>query len=278
MPNTAVQRSVKGGLWGLGLVALCGTQLAPLTYARAFAPGGSVSTVQAHGVEISLRVAPGPYFVGEALHVQTWLINRSPIIRWVVQSSNEGEGTRINGTAPLMIRARGEASPRFDGPPALCCPPIPSSLSVGERLVADYLIVLGVEGQVDITTHTTFAPRGPNAAGFRFGATISLFSRWPKVIITVSPRVPPHRTLHLQRTHTGVHVIVPSGAHPTIYYGDLLHCGPDAQGQQSYFPTTSGWGPLGNTSITEPECALDGPRAWQIAILAPGYVGATGTY
>lgn len=152
------------------LLGLDGTLRAPrvLTHTLmggAMGPAPS-SRVHVHGLEMSLHTAPGPYFQGEALHVQVSLINQSPTTRWLV-AGNIGAGLRLVGSSSLILRAAGEGTPAFLHEPSdPTRPPLPERLDPGERLTADYLIILGHRGHTAIVAEATFTPHGYGEKGF----------------------------------------------------------------------------------------------------------------
>jgi len=260
-----------------------GVLRAPQVLARIMT-GGTVGTplsafVREHGLEISLHVVSGPYFQGEALPVQVALINHSHTARWL-GAGNSGDGLPLVGSSSLILRVPAEGTPAFvHETPASTRPPLPERLDPGERITAEYLIILGPIGHTDVVAETTFTPHGYGEKGFVWGKMITLFAHWPHVTLTVSPHVPLHRTLHLQRTHTGVKAIVPAELHPALYYIQYLECTITDKKKIPTFqpgPPTS-WSPLLGREVTEPDCP-GVVYLWHVAIAAPGYVLDYETY
>ncbi len=89
------------------LLSLCG--------ARGEAPPPSEATVRAAGLQMSLRIAPGPYFLGQLVHVRAALINQARKGVWVLGEQTWGK-TPVGGRSALNVLLSGGSAPTYQLP------------------------------------------------------------------------------------------------------------------------------------------------------------------
>lgn len=221
--HTLVAILIVGLLVGGSLVFLRGSLLGS---APAREPGGTAATVhaEAEGLEMSLRVTPGPYFLGELLAVDMSLTNTTQTPFHLL-----GQFTSVDiGLSMTESLCRGSIfhaslsgghSPSFTIPAeqlleqlkaAVSCPKTGlSDLSPGESLTIRQYVPLESSGQVMLKAEASFAPA--NSSNAYPPPVHSLVFH-----LNVASQVPTDRTISAQWHGAELRVTIPHVVHPHL--------------------------------------------------------------
>jgi hypothetical protein len=239
----------------------------------------SGATVRAGGLQVSLYLPRGPFFLGELLPVTVSLSNHSAKAIGYL-----GAPTAIACIPALRADLTGGSPPLYTLPAMLlphCPAPLLRRLGAGQTLIMHLLVPLTASGRVTLAAHAMFASVTRGGSGT---LTISsgpgpFMARWPSMTITVAPQAPPDRAIHLfhvgpldlpfPHVHSQVFVAAPRDAASHVLYQSSATCTGMGEG-------TLYWQPLRSTVIHEPGCGSD--ETWTIMVSAPGYAIAGGTY
>lgn len=249
------------------------------------------TTLRAAGLEMTLRLPRGPYFLGELLPVAVTLRNRSG-----AAISYFGWPTAGACGATFSIYASGGAAPLYVLPPMImpsCPASLPHQLKPGGVLAANLLVPLTASGRVTVAAQAELATITRNQSG---GQSISwtpspIKPGWPSMTIAVAPRAPASRVIHL--IHVGpinlrlfslfnggprVLVAAPRGAVPHLLYQLQTAC--VSAGGTAYYSQSGYWQPLQSVEIDDPGCGggISGAETWTLLVGAPGYAIASGSY
>src|SRR5439155_25988530 len=108
-------------------------------------PPGATATAEAGGIELTLTVGAGPYFVGELVTVTLTVANRSP------QAASLSRDCKDRA---LFAEQRGGRAPTVEQPPGdgwVSCPGLPAApLAPGATRREDDLVVLGASGELTL--------------------------------------------------------------------------------------------------------------------------------
>ncbi len=230
---------------------------APVTEAGIGAGLFTKATASAHGLEITVSIRTGQYFLGEMLPVQILLRNHST-------GPLSFEGAVLPGTCERspFIMVTGGSAPRYHLPwaPLFSCPNrSPYRLNPGQTRTAILLVLLPASGQLRLTAQTSYESRATP-----FGTA------WPSIAISVQPSAPPDRLLHLRRQSAIVSVTVRRGRLPHLLYQYLIVSGGTRIG-------TRDWQPLPGARLQDPRGAL-AYALWRVLVTAPGYTVASADY
>lgn len=229
--------------------------------------GAPVSTpVLAHtevnGLETTLSITPGPYFLSELLSVAITLTNQN---QHSIMLGGAPALNTCNGAFSVTIT--GGREPHYDVPGnnfMMSCPPGMSRLDVNKSLSVHGYIPLTRSSAVTITIEARVFTITQNQNGTaNTQGSSSLDEHWPTIAITVAPQIPSDRLLSLQAQGNNVIVNAPDIVRPHLVYFYTVNC---LHGSG----TNDGWDPLKATVLQEPSC--DDPiRHWIYAVSAPGY-------
>ncbi len=230
---------------------------APVTEAGIGAGLFTKATASAHGLEITMSIRTGQYFLEEMLPVLMLLSNHSA-------RRLSFEGAVLPGTCERspFIMVTGGSAPRYHLPwaPLFSCPNrSPYRLNPGQTRTATLLVLLPASGQLRLTAQTSYE-QDANPFG----------SAWPSIAISVRPSAPPDRHLHLRRHGSGVSVTVRQGRLPHLLYQYLIVSGGTRIG-------TRDWQPLRDARLQDPRGAL-AYALWRVLVTAPGYTVASADY
>jgi len=230
---------------------------APVTEAGIGAGLFTRATASAHGLEITVSIRTGRYFLGEMLPVQMTLRNHStrPI---------SFEGAVLPGTCERspFIMVTGGSAPRYHLPwaPQFSCPNHSSyRLYPGQMRTTALLVLLPASGRLRLTAQTSYE-RDASPFG----------TAWPSIVISVQPSAPPDRVLHLHRQGAIVSVTVRRGRLPHLLYQYLIVSGGTQIGARD-------WQPLPGARLQDPRGAL-AYALWRVLVTAPGYAVASADY
>jgi hypothetical protein len=221
--------------------------------------------VEANGLVLTLRIAPGPYFLRELLPVSVSLTNHTSATVHVPR------GTSMSGCGGAFYVAEdGGTAPRFDFPVAQgipYCPFIFNVLSIapGQSFTAhDLLLPLVASGQVTMTAQVVLEDAVALPGGGSSVTTLHPFAgHEPALALNVAASAPPDRTLSLWRHTTRVVVYGPAGALFHLRYTFVASAGNCGTG-------SFGWEPLRLPVLDAHPCGGH-YGTWGYAIGAPGY-------
>jgi hypothetical protein len=237
--------------------------------------GGPTAQVAAGGLVLSLRVAPGPYFLSELLAVEMTLANNSqtPYTSQGVPTVNDCAQTigvtLTGGQAPYytpLVRGSGY------------CPILSSStLKPGQRWDIVQMLPITASGYITLTAQSNFLhmEKGADGGTYMTGGDGPFAGRWPAVQLAVTPVISPGRTLTLDRSLPDrVTVKGPQGALAHLYsvFDVTCHSDPGYTEVPSYT-----WRPKTSNVLTRAECPGN-DVVWKYSISAPGNAIASGAY
>ena len=217
---------------------------------------------ESNGLETTLSIPPGPYFLSELLSVDITLTNSSQ------HSIMLEGGPAINtcmGAFSAMVT--GGQEPHYDipvTPITMSCPPGMSTLAMKESLSAHGYIAITRSGAATVAMDARASTLTLNSDG-----TVSnqgsrpLAEHWPSIAIKVTPQIPSDRLLTLQTQGNTVIVNAPDSVRPHLVYYYTVSC---LHGSG----TNGDWTSLKAKTLQEPYC--DDPiRHWDYAVSASGY-------
>lgn len=236
-----------------------------------------VATVRAAGLQMSLRIAPGPYFLGQLVHVRAALTNQGRKGVWVLGDRTWGK-TPVGGRSALNVLLSGGSAPTYHLPffPGFGGGGVilPERLDPGQRIVMDFLVTLTASGRVTLLATAEFYRPRPGGS-FAFDQLPSPFPHGaPSLQISVSPRAPATRVLLLRKTRDGLRVVSPPNTHPNVLYAWFFQCTAPPSSTSGLRASAEGpddWQPLPTDVIFQPACAPGWTLLWRVMVGAPGY-------
>ena len=272
---------------GLALLAVVALYIAYTDLVAPFLPSmdsvdvsmASGATVRGGGLQMSLHLPRGPFFLGELLPVTVSLSNHSAKAVGYL-----GAPTGDACVPAFQVDLTGGSPPLYTLPAMLhpqCPAPMPRQLGAGQTLTVPLLVPLTASGRVTLTARATFVSvtRGRGTLIISSGPGPFITGGWPSTTITVAPHAPADRAIHL--LHVGpldlpflhvdsqVFVDAPRDAASHLLYQSSATCTGIGEG-------TLYWQPLASTVIREPGCGSD--EKWTMMVSAPGCAIAAGTY
>jgi hypothetical protein len=260
-------------------------------------PVGTPVTIhtQAGGLEASMQLTPGPYFLGELLTADLSVTNHTHTTFLMMRTFYGNPCDR-----GLGIMLTGGNSPHYTAPSGLqypmsithlnSCDPMMLGLSMqtqlepGHTITIHQYLVITSSGHVTLSAGGTFFTMvGHDNAGhignFIVPTSGPLDGHWPLLRVDVASRVPPDRMLSLKRQREQVFVTAPLDARRHLVYESTVKC--------QYRDTFSllgpfYWTPLSTTVLHEVPCPVEPYNGagkflrWTYAVSAPGYAIAWG--
>jgi hypothetical protein len=257
------------------LLALVGGAILLVFPAASSALTGPTATTEVNGLVLTLRVAPGPYFLRESLPVGVSLTNHSKATIYV-----EGHAGVNQGLTAFLMKQEGGGAPRYQFPETWClwCPSgpgvIPNGLAPGQSMSGSDLLPITGSGHVTMTAGVgVFAVTTFPTGGMSIGSQSDPFAgRGPTLHLTVAAAAPPNRTVGLWRIGTHLIVIAPPQALAHLVHLYTLSV------RGSYWRDSLGWQPITTLVIEGPPPICGGDFAiWSYAVGAPGYAVASET-
>lgn len=201
------------------LLALVGGAVLLAFPAAASALTGPTATTEANGLVLTLRVAPGPYFLRELLPVGISLTNHSHTTLYLA-----GYAGMNRFGAAFQVAQEGGGAPQYQIPslqPPWSYPGLqPTGLAPGQTLSMSALLALTGSDHLTLSAGVsvytvTFVPGG----GLSFGSQSDPFAgRGPTLHLTVAASAPPNRTVRLWRIWTRLLVLAPPQALTHLVY------------------------------------------------------------
>ncbi|HLH64019.1 MAG TPA: hypothetical protein VKV20_20270 [Ktedonobacteraceae bacterium] len=240
--------------------------------------GGSVLVAQssAGGLELSLYLTPGPYFLSEMLAVDVSLTNNSNNPYYVGEpfmNSACGYSYNVNmtgGEAPyykIMITTDHS------------CPYNSNAIELkpGQTLTSNKYLPLTASGDVTLTSYTDFYTKNAtNSFPFYTSITGPFAGHWPSKPINVDSRIPSNLKLSYNMQGTHVNVNAPPAARSHLLYLYDIGC-QDFNDSGSTGTGNYGWESITSNQVSLPGCPGKNPQ-WDFAFAAPGYAIVTGNY
>lgn len=240
--------------------------------------GGPSATVEAGGLTLSLRLSPGPYFVGELVVARMTLANGTPasyILPGAPQANDCGQ--------TIGAVMSGGVAPTYTLPTigSVYCPFYTSTLHSGQTWTINQFLPLTASGNVTLTAQSSFmiTTTGADGTTYETGSSGPFTRGWPTLHLSVAPTAPAGRTISLHLSSQSAPAVVtttaPAAASAHLYnvYDVTCHTG----GQSSEERPSLTWLPTGGTTLREPECQGYG-EVWSYSVGAPGYAIASGKY
>lgn len=238
--------------------------------------GGPTSQVTAGGLVLSLRVAPGPYFLSELLATEMVLANHS-------QTTYDVGGTPAavanNCNQTMSLEVTGGGAPHFT--PGVrgigYCPFLKSTLKPGQTWTIVQMLPIMASGTITLTAQSGFLQIEKHADGSSYMTEGDgpFAGRWPAIHLSVASTIPAGRRLALHALGSDRVVVTgPLGAITHLYtvYDVTCHSG------QSYTEAPDfAWGPVTGNVLVRAECPGN-DVVWKYSIGAPGYAIASGAY
>jgi hypothetical protein len=198
----------------IGSTVLLLTQYTHLPKGQTTTPGLATPTstpnsadIKWDGLEMSMKITPGPYFLGELLAVDLSLTNHTHS-SLILSGKNDGSEAHPCSSYSLRPKLTGGTSPHY----SLYTKPVPfvyacglvgdgPALVPGRTIVDHFYVLLTSSGEVTL-------------AGVAFFDTLSpLTGHLPTLHIQVAPQVPADRIISLQRQGSEVMAHAPASIH-----------------------------------------------------------------
>lgn len=249
---------------------------------------------QANGLEATMRVAPGPYFLNEMLAADLTLTNHSQT-PYLLEGTWDNPGIPDDHChLPLKVVMTGGDSPRDTGlerdiASAISCfssTPGTTQVLPNQTITISQYLALTSSGSVTLQMQGTFQTPtlGQDGIIHIVSTTGLLDGHWPSVRISVQAQVPAQRLISLHAQPAQVVVDAPPAARGRLLYLSTYDCvdrNSSQHGGRGY------WSKLPGTVIEKPQCGysvINGTPTyakfvrWVYVVGAPGYSIVAGTY
>ncbi|MDQ2885539.1 MAG: hypothetical protein M3Y39_05580 [Chloroflexota bacterium] len=220
------------------------------------------------GLEASLQVTSGPYFLSELLAATVTLTNHSN--KSVLL---QGSDAPLNScTGAFSLTTSGGSEPHYNFPlneVSISCPFSQTKVDPGKTLTTHGYVPLTRSGQVTLLSGAKFLALTKDRYGSEGTAPghSQLDSHWPAIHINVAAKIPTDRTVSLRQQGSQLTIDAPVTARSRLIYSSTVTC--TAGGTVN---TSIGveWHPVTAMKISEPEC-LGSKKQWIYAVSALGY-------
>ena len=254
---------------------------APL--ASPIGPVGQPVTMQtqAHGLVATLRITPGPYFLGELLEMQLSLTNHSSNAYQLSGQSEESCAPHFSGELyASMTGGVNDAHLQHNLRLFSNCLgnvlPVPD-LSSNQTVSFVGDTVLAASGHIILTPSLRLGQLQKVAKNVYVVLQDSdpLAGKWPSAQITVQAGIPSDRLITGQQRGTQVTITAPPPARGQLVYTEVVGCQDTGSGQGGRLDTTVLQRPssCGNTVPPRPNKI----ELWAYAVGAPGYSVVAGS-
>jgi hypothetical protein len=266
-----------------------------LASASPIGPIGKPITVHtaAHGLEMTMQITPGPYFLSEMLAVNLSLTNHTNTI-FLLQGSSNAPGTSNDSChPPLKIVMTGGELPRDPNlqsalASTISCYDSPGTVQLQPaQTITNYqYFALTSSGAFTLTARATFQKQALQDGVIQMVSTASpLDGHWPSLQTTVQAGVPSDRAISLHQQSTQVIVDAPLTARGQLIYMSVFDC--DLGKGSNQHGGTDRWIGLRMMAIEKPQCGfsmINGTPVpgkflrWTYVVSAPGYAMVSGKY
>jgi hypothetical protein len=244
------------------------------------AGGTDETTLAAHssagGLEMSLRLTPGPYFLSEMLAADISLTNTTSKTYYVgIPFINSACGYTTG------ITITGGGAPHYQIPISTdhSCPYIPAAttLKPGQTLTASKYVPLTDSGRMTLTAETAFYTKNASNSFPSYTSTPApLDGHWPTAQINVNSSIPADRQLSFKIQGSHVIVTAPQGIPPHLLYLYGVSC-QDFHDTGGTGTGNYGWEAISSNQVSVPGCPGKNVQ-WSFAFASPGYATVTGNY
>lgn len=247
----------------------------------------------AHGLEMTMQITPGPFFLSEMLAVKLSLTNHTNTI-FLLQGTSPALGTsNYSCRPPLKIVMTGGEHP-YDSnlqsalSAAISCYDSPGTVQLQPaQTITNYqYFALTSSGAVTLTAQATFQKAALQDGVIQMVSTASpLDGHWPSLQITVQAGVPSDRAISLHQQSTLVIVDAPLTVRGQLIYMSVFDC--DLGKGSNQHGGTDRWIGLRMMAIEKPQCGfsmINGTPVpgkflrWTYVVSAPGYAMVSGKY
>ena len=235
-------------------------------------PGNRMSVAvvtEAGGLEMSLSLTPGPYFLSELLAANISLTNHTGK---TVYAGIPFVGSACGYATGVLMTGGGAPEYSISIPTDHSCPASANSTPVkpGQTLTAQKYLPLTSSGHVTLTAETAFytsarQPQNP----FPRQVTSPLEGHWPSLQIDVASKVPANRMISYHRDGARVFINAPTDAQHLLQYLYGVSC-QDLNDQGGTGSGNYGWQTLQKNVVGEPGCPGKNVH-WAFAFGLPGY-------
>lgn len=275
-----------------------------------------VVTTQAHGLEMTMKITPGPYFLSELLEVDISLTNHTQttfqgdichLFPKLIVIDGDGQrdtslasavATTINSAQYIGMRVfphdvnLASALTTIYTPPTYGIECLPEQFNLEQlqptkTITVQHYVALTSSGHATFTARAAFqrAVTGQNGRVALVPATNPLDGHWPSLQISVSTQVPSDRMLSLHQQTTQAIVDVPLAARSHLLYAFGYSCGLGSIASEggSEFRV----GNRMDNKISQPTITLQRPQCdvpklkilrWTYVVGAIGYTMLAGKY
>jgi hypothetical protein len=235
-------------------------------------------TSQANGIEASMQVTAGPYFLGELLEANLSLTNHTQttlIINGFLRGGMCMYSPSVQSTV-LFVNSTGGNNPQYtipgltDHPMNMRCPLSTVQLKPGQTIKVSQDVPLVKSGNVELAMGARFYHKQSDNNGQVTSMFDPLAGHWPTFQLAVVSHPPSDRVISLQWHGTQVNINAPAPARSNLRY--FFACWQEGD-ETGNLP----WAPLAKTELDASQCAGSTAK-WQFAVGAPGYMIVNGKY
>jgi hypothetical protein len=223
---------------------------------------------EAGGLEASLQVTSGPYFLSELLAATVTLSNHSNKSIFL-----QGSDAPLNScTGALSLTTSGGSEPHYNfsmNEAFISCPFSQTKLDPGKTLTTYGYVALTRSGLVTLLSGAKFLALTKDRYGNEGTGPghSQLDNHWPTIHINVAAKIPTDRTLSLRQQGSQITIDAPVTARSRLVYYNTVTC---TAGGTVNMSIGVEWSPVIAMKISEPKC-LGSNKHWIYAVGAPGY-------
>lgn len=182
-----------------------------------------------NGLEATLRITPGPYFLSELLYVSVTFTNHSKQAVMLANDEDLNSVCRTSGTLDVTITEGKEYRfPTYDYILPPCMGNFAKPIRINQSITAHGYIWLTKSGTVTIKASADFFK---NENNYIVKADSPLDGHWPSITVHVAPQIPSDRVLSLKALGDKITVSAPDTANHTYVYA--TDCEPNPVAFQS---------------------------------------------
>jgi anti-sigma factor RsiW len=248
---------------------------------------------QAGGLDMTMQITPGPYFLSEMLAADLILTNHSQTTYLLLGTWDNPGIPYDHCHLPLKVVMTGGDSPRDtllerNLAAAFSCYGTPGTTQLlpNQTITVRQYLALTSSGRMTLTVQGTFqkAALGQDGVVHIVSSTGPLDGHWPSLQIAVRAQVPAQRLISLQAQTAQVIVDAPSAARGHLLYMSVFDC---VDGRSSQHGGPDYWINLTTNAIEKPQCGFSVTNGtptpatfvhWVYVVGAPGYSIVSGTY
>lgn len=258
-------------------------------------PVGTPVTIrsQAGGMEMTMQITPGPYFLSEMLAADLSLTNHSQTT-FLLQGTWDNPGIVDDHChLPLKVVMKGGDSPRDtllerNLAAAFSCYGTPGTTQLlpNQTITICQYLALTSSGRIALTVQGTFQKPalGQDGVVHIVSAPGPFDGHWPSLQIAVQAQMPSQRLISLQAQAAQVIVDAPPAARGHLLYMSVYDC---VDGRSTQHGGSGYWINLTTMVIEKPQCGFSVSNGtptpatfvhWVYVVGAPGYSIVSGTY